>query len=119
MQKEDKWDIGKELYDHTDVKTRQVTMTQQAQQPFGASQPSVQSSGVNGQPVEPYYVVIKLPGQEKAEFMLMLPYVPLNKPNLTAWLAARCDPPTIRTTPGLPFPQRKTGCRSNAGRKLY
>ena len=105
---EDKWEIGRELYDHTDAQTRrQVSTTQQAQQPFGASQQSVQSSGVNGQPVEPYYVVIKLPGQEKAEFMLMLPYVPLNKPNLTAWLAARCDLPQYGQLLVYRFPKGK------------
>ena len=102
---EDKWEIGRELYDNTDAQTRQVVQPQQ-RNPF-APQQVPQSSGVNGQPVEPYYVVIRLPGQEKAEFMLMLPYTPLNKPNLTAWLAARCDLPQYGQLLVYRFPKGK------------
>ncbi|MDE0482420.1 MAG: UPF0182 family protein [Candidatus Poribacteria bacterium] len=104
---EDKWEIGKELYDHTDAQTRQIAPPQQQRQPFGAQQQTVQSSGINGQLVEPYYVVIRLPGQEKAEFMLMLPFTPLNKPNLTAWLAARCDLPQYGQLLVYRFPKGK------------
>ncbi|MBI2856039.1 MAG: UPF0182 family protein [Chloroflexi bacterium] len=43
------------------------------------------------QPMEPYYVIMKLPGEEKEEFVLLLPFTPLDKPNLVAWLAARSD----------------------------
>ena len=102
---EDKWEIGRELYDNTDAQTRQVTPPQQ-RNPF-APQQVPQTSGVNGQPVEPYYVVIRLPGQEKAEFMLMLPFTPLNKPNLTAWLAARCDLPQYGQLLVYRFPKGK------------
>jgi uncharacterized membrane protein (UPF0182 family) len=104
---EDKWEIGKELYDHTDAQTRQIAPPQQQRPPFGAQQQVVQSSGTNGQLVEPYYVVIRLPGQEKAEFMLMLPFTPLNKPNLTAWLAARCDLPQYGQLLVYRFPKGK------------
>ena len=41
--------------------------------------------------VEPYYTVIKLPGETKPEYILMLPLVPKGKQNLIAWMAARCD----------------------------
>jgi uncharacterized membrane protein (UPF0182 family) len=44
------------------------------------------------QPVEPYYVVLQLPGSEKEEFMLMLPFTPYGKKNMVAWLSAKCDP---------------------------
>ncbi|MFH1560451.1 MAG: UPF0182 family protein [Chloroflexota bacterium] len=43
------------------------------------------------QPMKPYYVIMKLPGEEKEEFVLMLPFTPLDKPNQVAWLAARSD----------------------------
>ncbi len=102
---EDKWEIGRELYDNTDAQTRQVAPPQQ-RNPF-VPQQVPQSSSVNGQPVEPYYVVIRLPGQEKAEFMLMLPFTPLNKPNLTAWLAARCDLPQYGQLLVYRFPKGK------------
>ena len=58
---EDRWQIPKELY-----------------------------SGQTQQ-IEPYYTVIKLPGQKKEEYILMLPFIPNNKENMVAWMAARCD----------------------------
>lgn len=45
----------------------------------------------NVQPVEPYYVVMRLPGETENEFMLIQPFTPNNKDNLNAWLAARSD----------------------------
>jgi uncharacterized membrane protein (UPF0182 family) len=43
------------------------------------------------QTIQPYHVIMKLPGEEKEEFVLMIPFTPLNKPNQVAWLAARMD----------------------------
>ena len=43
------------------------------------------------QPLEPYYVIMKLPGEEIAEFSLILPFTPRNKQNTIAWLAGRSD----------------------------
>lgn len=64
--KEDAWDIAKELF---------------------ASKP---------QNVEPYYTIIKLPGENKPEFVLMLPFTPASsssntRNNMVAWLCARMD----------------------------
>lgn len=41
--------------------------------------------------MEPYYVITRLPGEEREEFILMLPFTPLGKGNMVAWLAARSD----------------------------
>ena len=41
--------------------------------------------------VEPYYVIMKLPGETKEEFVLLLPYTPNERQNLIGWLAARSD----------------------------
>ena len=43
------------------------------------------------QMMQPYYIIIKLPGEDKEEFLLMVPYTPAKKDNMIAWLAARCD----------------------------
>ena len=43
------------------------------------------------QPVEPYYVIMRLPGEENEEFMQLLPYTPSERQNLIGWLAARSD----------------------------
>jgi uncharacterized membrane protein (UPF0182 family) len=41
--------------------------------------------------VEPYYVIMRLPDETSAEFVLMLPYTPSTKQNMIAWLYARND----------------------------
>ena len=45
------------------------------------------------QEVEPYYVIMKLPGETKQEFVLLLPFTPggEERKNLVAWMAARND----------------------------
>jgi len=46
----------------------------------------------NGQPMEPYYVIMRIPGEDSAEFVLIQPLVPERRPNMIAWTAARMDP---------------------------
>ena len=48
---------------------------------------------VGGQAVrmEPYYTIMKLPGEEGPEFIQMLPFTPRQKDNLAAWMVARSD----------------------------
>ena len=41
--------------------------------------------------MEPYYVIMRLPDEDMEEFLLMLPFTPVNKNNTIGWLAARCD----------------------------
>jgi uncharacterized membrane protein (UPF0182 family) len=41
----------------------------------------------------PYYIIMKLPGQDKEEFILMVPFTPRGKDNLVAWMAAKSDFP--------------------------
>tara|TARA_Y100000310_G_C20702467_1_gene831166 strand:- start:7820 stop:10543 length:2724 start_codon:yes stop_codon:yes gene_type:complete len=41
--------------------------------------------------VEPYYIIMKLPGERKEEFVLMTTFTPLKKDNMNAWFAARSD----------------------------
>ncbi len=43
--------------------------------------------------IEPYYTIMKLPGEKKEEYILLLPYTPSKRDNLAAWLAGRCDEP--------------------------
>ena len=59
--KEDQWDIPTEIFGSTE------------------------------QQVRPYYVIARIPGGTSEEFMLILPFVPLNRTNAIAWLAARSD----------------------------
>ena len=42
----------------------------------------------------PYYAMLKLPGEEKVEFVNMIPFAPRDREKqLKAWMVARCDPP--------------------------
>lgn len=41
--------------------------------------------------VDPYYVIMRLPGEVSDEFLLMQPFTPVGRANLIAWLAARSD----------------------------
>ena len=43
------------------------------------------------QPMQPYYTIMKLPGEEAAEFIQMLPFTPARKDNLASWMVARSD----------------------------
>jgi uncharacterized membrane protein (UPF0182 family) len=47
--------------------------------------------GSNQQPVTPYYLTTKLPGEKAEEFILLLPFTPASRNNLVGWLAARSD----------------------------
>ncbi|HVT11023.1 MAG TPA: UPF0182 family protein [Fimbriimonadaceae bacterium] len=53
-----------------------------------------QEKGRNGtrSPLAPYYVLMSLPGESTDEFVLMLPFTPRGKANMSGWLAAHCDP---------------------------
>ena len=64
--KEDSWDIGKELFE-----SKPIT-------------------------VVPYYTIMKVPGEDKPEFVLMLPFTPASsesnsRNNMVSWMAARMD----------------------------
>lgn len=41
--------------------------------------------------MEPYYVIMSLPNEETEEFVLIMPFTPVNKDNMVAWMAARSD----------------------------
>jgi uncharacterized membrane protein (UPF0182 family) len=57
--------------------------------------------------MEPYYTIMRLPGESKEEFVLLLPFTPNKRDNMRAWLAARSDPPHYGTLIALDFPKAK------------
>lgn len=44
------------------------------------------------QDMEPYYVLMQLPGEDQLDFIQILPFTPANRENMIAWLAVRNDP---------------------------
>ncbi|MBM4318844.1 MAG: UPF0182 family protein, partial [Deltaproteobacteria bacterium] len=62
---------------------------------------------VGEQPMKPHYIVMRLPGEEKEEFILMLPFTPRRKDNLAAWMVARCDGEHYGQLRAFRFPKHK------------
>ncbi len=77
-QKEDLWDIAHEIYGTDEVK------------------------------MDPTYFVVKLPGEEKAEFINSLPFTPKSKQNMTALMVARNDGENYGKLLVYQFPKNKT-----------
>jgi uncharacterized membrane protein (UPF0182 family) len=44
-------------------------------------------------PIKPYYILMKLPGSNQLEYLLMTPFTPQKRDNMISWIAARCDFP--------------------------
>jgi uncharacterized membrane protein (UPF0182 family) len=63
--------------------------------------------GGTEQEMEPYYTIMRLPGETKEEFVLLLPFTPNRRDNMRAWLAARSDPPHYGKLIALDFPKAK------------
>jgi len=76
--KEDKWTIPQEIYG--DKETQMI----------------------------PYYIIVKFPGEDgNEEFVLILPFTPVNKNNMLAWIAARCDQENYGQIIEYKFPKEK------------
>jgi uncharacterized protein len=43
--------------------------------------------------MRPYYVLMKLPGSNRLEYLLMTPFTPQSRGNMISWMAAKCDFP--------------------------
>jgi uncharacterized membrane protein (UPF0182 family) len=59
------------------------------------------------QRMEPYYSIMRLPGETRAEFIQMLPFTPRQKDNLAAWMVARSDGERYGKLMVFQFPKQK------------
>ena len=59
------------------------------------------------QPVEPYYVIMRLPEEAKEQFLMMVPFAPATKNNMIAWMAAKSDTPEYGDLIVYKFPKDK------------
>jgi uncharacterized membrane protein (UPF0182 family) len=57
--------------------------------------------------MEPYYSIMRLPGEQNAEFIQMLPFTPRQKDNLAAWMVARSDGDHYGKLVVFQFPKQK------------
>ncbi len=84
----DKFEIQAQTYSRYHMQDIQVFYNQE-----DLWEPPDEIYGDNRQRMKPYYIIIKLPEEDKEEFLLMLPYTPAKKDNMIGWLAARSDLP--------------------------
>jgi uncharacterized membrane protein (UPF0182 family) len=68
--------------------------------------PAIESEG-NPVAMQPYYTIMKLPGEKRAEFIQMLPFTPRRKDNLAAWMVARSDGDNYGKLMAFQFPKQK------------
>jgi uncharacterized protein len=68
--------------------------------------PAIDIDG-NPQLMQPYYTVMRLPGEARSEFIQMLPFTPARKDNLAAWMIARSDGERYGQLEVFEFPKQK------------
>jgi uncharacterized membrane protein (UPF0182 family) len=68
--------------------------------------------------MQPYYAMMRLPGEQSAEFIQMLPFTPARKDNLASWMVARSDGQQYGRLRVFQFPKQKVvfGPRQIVGR---
>ncbi|PYM13192.1 MAG: hypothetical protein DMD81_21835 [Candidatus Rokuibacteriota bacterium] len=57
--------------------------------------------------MEPYFTIMRLPGEPREEFILLTLFNPSRRDNMIAWLAARSDPPNYGRLVVYNFPKQK------------
>ena len=62
---------------------------------------------IDGEQMQPYYTIMRLPGEPRAEFIQMLPFTPRGKDNLAAWMVARSDGDQYGKMLVFQFPKQK------------
>ncbi len=66
-----------------------------------------QSGEQTTQPMEPNFVLMKLPGESNVEFVNILPFTPANRNNLIGWIAGRSDGVHYGTSVVYDFPKTR------------
>jgi uncharacterized membrane protein (UPF0182 family) len=56
-------------------------------------------------PLHPYYLIMKLPGETEAQFVLVMPFVPQGRQNLVGYMAAKSDPGSYGEIVAYSFPE--------------
>jgi uncharacterized membrane protein (UPF0182 family) len=69
--------------------------------------PAIESVSERPSQMLPYYTIMRLPGENRPEFIQMLPMTPRQKDNLAAWMVARSDQPNYGRLLVFQFPKQK------------
>jgi len=62
---------------------------------------------IDGEQMQPYYTMMRLPGEPRAEFIQMLPFTPRGRNNMAAWMVARSDGDQYGRILVFQFPKQK------------
>ncbi|MGE4170687.1 MAG: UPF0182 family protein [Candidatus Margulisiibacteriota bacterium] len=57
--------------------------------------------------MEPYYMVMRVPGETQESYRLMVPFTPNGKSNMIAWFNANCEPGKLGELQVFKFPKEK------------
>lgn len=68
---------------------------------------AVNADQKDAHPMEPYHNIMKLPGENQEEYIIMLPFTPRNKDNLASWIVARSDGENYGKLRVYRFPKQK------------
>lgn len=60
-----------------------------------------------GSTMEPFFVLLQLPGTDREHFYLMQPYTPRNRDNMIGWMAVSSDPENYGTHTVYQFPKER------------
>lgn len=104
---EDLFLLQAQVYRAYHMETPEVFYNREDLWQFPRKQADIDAGTGPGMPMTPYYMIVRLPTQPRAEFVLMLPMVPSQRENMIAWLAARCDPPDYGKLVVYAFPKDK------------
>ncbi|MBE0417735.1 MAG: UPF0182 family protein [Coriobacteriia bacterium] len=58
-----------------------------------------------GVPMQPFYVLMQLPGEPVEAFQMIQPFVPRNRDNMIGWMSVNCDPADYGKRVVYAFPQ--------------
>jgi hypothetical protein len=104
---EDMFLIQAQLYRAYHMDAPEVFYNREDLWQFPRQRAGIDRPGTDGARMAPYYIIMRLPGEARAEFFLMLPMAPSQRENMIAWLAARCDPPDYGKLIVYEFPKEK------------
>jgi hypothetical protein len=65
------------------------------------------AEGGRDREIDPYYTIMRIPGESREEFVLLMPFTPLRRDNMIAWLAARSDGAAYGRLVAFLFPKQR------------
>jgi uncharacterized membrane protein (UPF0182 family) len=75
-----------------------------AKEDFWAVPQVAKGPGDEPNELEPYYVLLPLPGESEERFVLFTPFTPADRPNMISWMAAVSDPDDYGRLVSFAFP---------------